>query len=76
MCLKRGPNDWRRFVVADTAGIQQGLHIGPDKSQAQVRTEIALKAVKRAFIQTFPQKEVFINKHRGELSHQWKPILR
>eukprot|EP00959_Pyramimonas_sp_CCMP1952_P072253 1509078-Pyramimonas_sp.AAC.1 len=67
MCLKRGPNDWRRFVVADTSGVQQELHIGPGKSQAQVRTEITLKAIKRAFIQSFPQKEVFINNHRGEL---------
>ncbi|CAK0870908.1 unnamed protein product, partial [Prorocentrum cordatum] len=62
MFLKRGPNDWRRFVVADMTGVQQELHIGPDKSQAQILMEITLKAIKRAFIQAFP--------------HQWKPILR
>ncbi|CAK0871117.1 unnamed protein product [Prorocentrum cordatum] len=74
--LRTGPQSWERFHTNDIDGVPVEIHVSADKSACQVKKELLLKQIRREVEQIHGEHRVFANKERGELSAQWKPILR
>ncbi|CAK0862727.1 unnamed protein product, partial [Prorocentrum cordatum] len=74
--LRLPNNSWERFKVAAVSCEDQELFISPDKNQAQVKRELGIKHVRRELELHYPSLKFFSDKTKGEVSTQWKPLVR
>ncbi|CAK0855884.1 unnamed protein product, partial [Prorocentrum cordatum] len=74
--FKISAQEWRRFSAMDSQNTPSEVFVSVDKSQAQVKREIVAKQLKRVLSELYPQHHFHIDKAKGEVSLQWKPLLR
>ncbi|CAK0850244.1 unnamed protein product, partial [Prorocentrum cordatum] len=67
---------WERFCANDVNGTRAQVHISTDKSPSQVQRDILTKKIKTTLVNLYPDHHYHINKHLGEVSTQWKPLVR
>ncbi|CAK0885857.1 unnamed protein product, partial [Prorocentrum cordatum] len=70
-----GDNQWARHSVTDTSGCSTDLFLDSDKSPCQIKREQLAKTIRCACADAYPSKRFFGNKHKGEISAGWKPIV-
>ncbi|CAK0841726.1 unnamed protein product, partial [Prorocentrum cordatum] len=69
-------SQWQRFSTADTTGAATEVFISTVKSQKQVQTELLTKKLKATLSELYPTHHFHGNRDRGEISTQWKPLVR
>ena len=64
---------WERVLVTDPANKLVQIHLGPDKSAKQTKTEIFAKKL-GGILQKEGYKEVDVKRKQGEVLIDWRPV--
>ncbi|CAK0912205.1 unnamed protein product, partial [Prorocentrum cordatum] len=74
--LRNHDNTYRRFNTVDVAGQQIQLFVSSDKNTFQIKRELFIKQARKLLSEKYEHKRFFTDRGKGEISCQWRPILR
>eukprot|EP00959_Pyramimonas_sp_CCMP1952_P464341 9486425-Pyramimonas_sp.AAC.1 len=74
--LRKQDGTYERFACADATGEEHEVFVSTDKPPAMVRRELGLKKIKNVVAQIKPGLKLFSDTIKGEISCQWKPLVR
>eukprot|EP00959_Pyramimonas_sp_CCMP1952_P189715 3968716-Pyramimonas_sp.AAC.1 len=74
--LRIGNGQWEHHACKDMLGAKCEIFVSTDKNPAMVKKELGLKQLRKAFQEVDGNLRLFSDKAKGELSANWKPLVR